>query len=367
MPQDVESHLGALCAEVIAAKAAGQSVFICGGKTRQFYGEPLPQDVPAWLDMSVLKGITSYAPTEMVLTAWAGTPLADVEAALAANNQMLAFEPPRFGAAGTLGGCVATGLSGPARMACGPLSDFVLGCRLLTANGEVLRFGGEVMKNVAGYDVSRLLAGSLGILGALAEVSLKVVPKPACEASCVVNIDEAEALALCLGWRRQLLPITATAWLPDAAAGGQLYVRLAGNEAAVRQGLGAIDGRELDSAEAGSFWLSIRDQTHAFFASQPLWRVALPPKCAPLLNGDTQLHEWSGTLRWLTDVDDAATLRAEVEALGGSALLYRRGNLATDIASMHPLKPVVQTLHHRLKQEFDPEGVFNPNRLVRGL
>lgn len=361
-----ESKLNALCAQVIAAKEAGQSVFICGGKTRQFYGEPLPSEAPSWLDMSVLNGIVSYEPTEMVLTAQAGTPLTEIEAVLAANNQMLAFEPPRFGAAGTLGGCVATGLSGPARMATGPLSDFVLGSRLLSANGEVLRFGGEVMKNVAGYDVSRLLAGSLGMLGALVEVSLKVVPRPPCEASCVLDVNAAQALALCLGWRRQLLPITATAWLTAADGVGKLYVRLAGNAAAVRQGLVSIKGKEMAPSDAAHCWQSIRDQSHPCFTSSPLWRVVLPPGSAPLKERSL-LHEWGGTLRWLTDVSDAASLRTEVEALGGMATLYRRGNTAPHIPTMHPLKPLVQTLHQRLKQEFDPSGVFNPGRLVRGL
>lgn len=237
----MEFALTELCEQVVTARAAQRPLLIRGGGTRLFYGGPLPPaETISWLDLSAYQGVVNYEPSELVLTARAGTRLAEIEALLASQGQMLAFEPPRFGAAGTLGGCVASGLSGPRRMAAGPLADFVLGTRLLNADGSVLRFGGEVMKNVAGYDVSRLLAGSLGILGALVEVSLKVVPRPRREATCVLALDEASALDLCLRWRSQPLPVSATAWVAsDSGDGGLLSVRLSGNESAVRQGLDA--------------------------------------------------------------------------------------------------------------------------------
>ena len=230
--------------QIATARDAGHSVQIRGGGTRMFYGEPVIGDAPlSVLDMSGWRGIVDYEPSELVLTARAGTPLDEIENLLACHGQMLAFEPPRFGAADTLGGCVATGLSGPRRMAVGGVADFVLGTRLLNAAGEVLRFGGTVMKNVAGYDVSRLLVGSLGVLGVLTEVSLKVMPVPRCEATRVFPLDEAAALQQCLAWRSLPLPISATAWMPEAhGTRGYLWVRLSGSESAVRQGLDRIGG-----------------------------------------------------------------------------------------------------------------------------
>ncbi len=388
----MEFVLAELSEQVVTARAAKRALLIRGGGTRLFYGGPLPaDDAFTWLDVSPYQGVVDYEPSELVLTARAGTPLAEVEALLDAHGQMLAFEPPRFGARGTLGGCVAAGLSGPRRMAAGRLADFVLGTRLLNGDGNVLRFGGEVMKNVAGYDVSRLLAGSLGVLGALVEISLKVVPRPRFEATRVLALDEGAALRQCLQWRVRPIPVSATAWLADdAGSGGRLTVRLSGNESAVRQGLAEIGGEPLEDAQAQAFWLSLRDQTHAFFEQRPLWRLALPPRTRALGLG-AMLHEWGGGLRWLGGVQDAAALRARVQALGGSACLYRRGRAhdaddtpaasdGTDTAdttdttaaidaadaavpTFHPLAPGVLQIHRRLKQEFDPAGLFNGQRL----
>jgi glycolate oxidase FAD binding subunit len=366
----IEATLETLRDQIVAARAGGRALLIRGGGTRLFYGEPLPDDAHhAWLHLSGYAGIVSYEPAELVLTARAGTRLAEVEHTLASHGQMLAFEPPRFGAADTIGGCIATGLSGPRRMSAGAAPDFVLGTRLLDAAGEVLHFGGEVMKNVAGFDVSRLLAGSLGILGALLEVSLKVVPLPRCEATRVLELDEAAALRQCQVWRARPWPVSATAWLPGPnPAAGRLWVRLSGNESAVTGARREIGGDPAAADAAAGFWASLRDQTHAAFGARPLWRVVLPPKAGRLAaTGTPLLHEWGGTLRWLAGPQDAASLRRQVAALGGAACLYRRGDDDATTPTFQPLSPAVARIHQRLKQQFDPAGVFNPGRLVRGI
>lgn len=360
----MEYVLSELSEQVATARAAKRTLRIRGGGTKAFYGNPWSGDETAgWLDLAPYSGVITYEPSELVLTARSGTPLAEIEALVAGQGQMLAFEPPRFGSGGTLGGCVAAGLSGPRRMAAGAAADFVLGTRLLGADGTVLHFGGEVMKNVAGYDLSRLLAGSLGILGAIVEVSLKVVPKPRTEVTTLLELDERRALEQCLRWRSQPLPISATAWIGDGVGRGCLSVRVSGNESAVRQALVRIGGQTLLEADADAFWTGLRDQTHAFFRQTPLWRVALPPK-APALDLGATLHEWGGALRWLAGPQDAAALRARAQALGGSVCLYRRGDVPADVPAFHPLPAGLLHIHQRLKQEFDPAGIFNPHRLI---
>lgn len=362
----MEFVLSEFCDRVATARAAQRPVHICGGGTRMFYGEPTAADGPdrVSLDISTYQGIVGYEPSELVITARAGTPLADIEAALSERGQMLAFEPPRFGAAGTLGGCVATGLSGPRRMAVGPVSDFVLGARLLDANGNVLRFGGEVMKNVAGYDVSRLLVGSLGVLGAIIEVSLKVLPRPRLEMTRVLQADEAQALALCARWRGQPLPVSATAWIAEAGGpDGHLYVRLSGNESAVTQAAATIGGEALEAPADAAFWETLRDQKHAFFQQRPLWRLSVPPTTPPLDLGDT-LAEWQGGLRWIAaPLEDGTQVRERVRSVGGSACLYRHDGQTGGQSVFHPLEAGVLQIHRRLKHEFDPAGLFNPHRL----
>lgn len=358
----MESVLSGLSEQAVAVRAAGRSLVIRGGGTRLFYGEPLPEDdACAWLDMSAYRGVVDYQPSELVLRARAGTPLAEIEALLDGEGQMLAFEPPRFGRGDTLGGCVATGLPGPRRIAAGPVSDYVLGTRLMNAEGKVMHFGGEVMKNVAGYDVSRLLVGSLGTLGPIIEVSLKVVPRPWRETTHVLALDEAAALQRCTRWRIQPIPVSATAWLPDAS-GGRLTVRLSGNESAVRAGAGKIGGEVLDAATADAFWLGLRDQVHDFFRQRPLWRVTLPPG-TPSLGFGCELHEWQGCLRWVTGTHDPVALRARVRGMGGWASLYRRDG-ALDVSPVfHPPAPALMRVQQRLKQQFDPAGLFNRHRL----
>lgn len=363
----MEFVLSDLCEKVATARATERPVCIRGGGTKSFYGEPGNRDSVhdiAILDLAAYQGITNYQPSELVITARAGTLLSDVERALDEQGQMLAFEPPRFGPTSTIGGCIASGLSGPRRMAAGSVRDFVLGAKLLDASGTLLRFGGEVMKNVAGYDVSRLLTGSMGIFGALVEVSIKVSPKPFQETTLVLEADEAQALSYFTQWRGLPLPISATAWCGHGSdAGGRLHVRLSGSEPALQNGVKRIGGQISAPADAAAFWNSLRDQTHPFFQTTPLWRVAVPAT-TPVLGAGPTLIEWNGGLRWLSGVDSGTTLRTDVAQRGGNATFYRYDTTTTPaLPVFQPLEPALRQINLRLKQELDPAGIFNPKRL----
>ncbi|MEI8401334.1 MAG: glycolate oxidase subunit GlcE [Alcaligenaceae bacterium] len=320
------------------------------------------------LKLSALRGIINYQPTELVVTAWAGTPLQEVIDTLAASKQILAFDPPAFGARATLGGCVAAGLAGPGRYAGGPVKDYVLGTHLLIASGSVLKFGGEVMKNVAGYDVSRLLVGSMGMFGALTQVSVKVAPMPQDVCTLEFALDEASALALCHSWRAQPLPISATAWQATEGASGCLRVRLAGAGAALNTARQKMGGQVLPEVQAAEYWAALREQTLSFFATPTLWRLAVAPG-TPALNLGPTLIEWGGGQRWLAAELDATTVRRVAEQAGGHATLFRlqSGHSLPEHGVFHPLAAGVLDVVKRLKQEFDPQGLFNPGRLVHGL
>ncbi|MDC8759764.1 glycolate oxidase subunit GlcE [Janthinobacterium fluminis] len=347
-------------ARILAAAAAGTPLRLRGGGSKDWYGQQ-PAGEP--LDTRAYSGIVAYEPTELVITARCGTPLAEVEAALAARRQMLAFEPPHFGPGATIGGVVACALAGPRRASAGAVRDFVLGAVLMDGKGDVLTFGGQVMKNVAGYDVSRLLAGSLGTLGLILQVSLKVLPLPVCEASLRFAASEIDALRMLNEWAGRPLPISASCWHD-----GALSVRLSGARAAVAAaqrelGGAALGGAALDGADA--FWASLREQTHGFFAGAgPLWRLSLPPAASALILKGEHLIEWGGAQRWLKADADPATaqgIRRSVAAAGGHASLFRGGD--KDVGVFHPLAPAVAAIHQRLKLAFDPAGVFNPGRM----
>jgi len=360
----MDFFLSELIDKVMTARASQRPLYIQGGGTKQFYGESMPA-LPngSLLDVSPFTGVVNYQPSELVVTARAGTPLDEIEALLAANRQMLAFEPPRFGPSSTIGGCVASGLSGPRRMMAGALRDFVLGATLLDASGTLLRFGGEVMKNVAGYDVSRLLAGSMGIFGPMLELSLKVAPMPLGEETRVLELDETEALRRFNVWRSLPLPISATAWQREAG-GGLLRVRLSGSAPALESARRAVGGERFDDTPAAEYWNALRDQTHPCFQQRPLWRLALPPTTPALGLGET-LIEWNGGLRWLAGGDAGAdTIRQAVSKHGGHAMLYRYEG-ASPVPVFHPVAPGVRAISQRLKQELDPTGMFNPGRLFR--
>ncbi|MCZ2413419.1 MAG: glycolate oxidase subunit GlcE, partial [Burkholderiales bacterium] len=313
---------------VRAAAAARTPLCIRGGGTKDFYGQPQAGEP---LEMRGWHGIVGYEPTELVITARCGTPLAEVEAALAERGQMLAFEPPAFGAAATIGGVIAAGLSGPRRASAGAARDFVLGATLLDAAGRELRFGGQVMKNVAGYDVSRLACGSLGILGPILEVSLKVLPLPAAEASLRLPIDEAGALRAVNEWGGQPLPLSASAWCE-----GVLSLRLSGAAAAVEAAVARFEREHgtarLDPAQARAYWAGVREQTDAFFdGAQPLWRLSLPATAPVVDLPGARMFEWGGALRWLRSDASAETVRAAVSRLGGTATLFRGGDRAAGV------------------------------------
>lgn len=326
-----------------------------GGGTKDWYGQSLQGEV---LDTRAHTGIVAYEPTELVIVARCGTPLSEIEAALDERNQMLAFEPPHFGPASTIGGVVAAGLSGPRRQAVGAVRDFVLGATLLDGKGDVLRFGGQVMKNVAGYDVSRLLTGSLGTLGLIVDVSLKVLPKPFMETTLRFELGQKEAIERLNNWGGQPLPISASAW-----HGGTLIVRLSGAVAAVKAAMQKMGGEEEPQAEA--FWKELRNHGNEFFAAPTapasLWRLSVPPVTPPLALEGEQLVEWGGAQRWLRTEVDAGTIRAVVEKAGGHATLFRGSDKSAGV--FHPLAPAVAAIHRNLKNAFDPSGIFNPGRM----
>ena len=339
---------------IVAANTARTAVRLRGSGTKDFYGENSLGEI---VDTRTYAGIVDYEPSELVLTARCGTPLSEIEDTLAQQGQFLAFEPPAYGGDPTIGGVVAAGLSGPRRASAGAVRDFVLGASLLDARGQLLNFGGQVMKNVAGFDVSRLLCGSLGILGLIAQVSLKVLPRPREEVTLRFDRGAGQGLALFNGWRAKPLPISATSWHAGVA-----HVRLSGSPSALRAARDALGGEALDAGQAQSWWRGLRDQTHAFFAEQTgsLWRLSLP-STTPLDACGADLIEWSGALRWLRSGKPAAEVRKITEQLGGTATLWRGPR---DTSMFHPLAPVNLELHRRLKHQFDPQGIFNRGRLV---
>jgi glycolate oxidase FAD binding subunit len=344
--------------QVTIAAADGISLNILGGNTKAFMGRT-PKGAP--LDVSGHSGILSYEPKELVITARCGTLLTEIEEVLAEQGQMLAFEPPLFGEDATLGGTIATGLSGPRRPYAGSARDFVLGTRILNGRGEILRFGGEVMKNVAGYDVSRLMTGAMGTLGVLLDVSLKVLPLPAREITLLQNRGHEDALHAMNDWARKPLPLSAT-----CCDGERLYIRLSGASTAVASARGLIGGEVLEDGDA--FWANrIRGQGHAFFQdSSPLWRVSVPPTTSLDKLPGKCLIEWGGALRWLKTGQDSPESVQEVSAAeGGHASLFRGGDRQGSV--QQPLPKPVMAIHRNVKHAFDPQGLFNPGRMYPEL
>jgi glycolate oxidase FAD binding subunit len=357
--------LARLVDQVLAARDHRSALDIRGGGTKDFYGEPATGEP---LKVAGLAGISSYEPSELVVTARAGTLLADLEAALAECGQCLPFEPPRFSPGGTVGGMVAAGLAGPARASIGSVRDHVLGVTLLNGRGEVLTFGGQVAKNVAGYDVSRLMAGSLGILGVICEVSLKVLPISRATRTLCFEWDESRALEQLNLWASQPLAVNASAWHE-----GRLYVRLAGAAAAVTAAGNKLGGAALAPEAAGLWWMSLRDHGQEFFALSPadlargerLWRLSVPATAAPLKLPGRQFIEWNGAERWWRTAADARELRAAAAKAGGHATLIRGADKSSGVFA--PLSDVLLRIHQGLKRAFDPARVFNPGRLYAGL
>jgi glycolate oxidase FAD binding subunit len=360
-----DAALAHLIDRVAHARTAQQPVEVRGGGSKRFYGEVPRGEV---LDVSGLAGISSYEPTELVVTARAGTPLQELETALAEHGQCLPFEPPRFAAGGTVGGMVAAGLAGPARASVGSVRDHVLGMTLLNGNAEVLSFGGQVAKNVAGYDVSRLIVGSLGILGIICEVSIKVLPLAAASATLCFECGQHLALQKLNAWRGKPLPINASAWHED-----RLYVRLSGARAAISEACSQLQGTLFAPDAAQSWWLGVRDQRHEFFVlgdeelrrGECLWRLSVPATTPPLELPGRQFIEWQGAQRWCRTNAGAAEVRPAAARAGGHATLMRGADKTP--GAFGPLDKVLMGIHRNLKQAFDPQRIFNPGRLYSEL
>lgn len=346
-----------LAERIGAAAAAGTPLALVGGGSKPFLGHP---GVGETLSLAGYAGVVHYEPTELVLTARAGTPLREIEQLLAAHGQMLAFEPPHYGAGATLGGTIACGLSGPRRAYAGAARDFVLGVRCINGRGEILRFGGEVMKNVAGYDLARLMCGAFGTLGALLEISLKVLPCPERELTLGYGRSPDAAIADVNHWAGTPLPISAT-----ACEGGRLYVRLSGTARGVEAARSQLGGEP--EPDAAAFWDGLREHRRAFFTGDdpPLWRLSVAPASAPIGLPGTWLYEWGGALRWLRSSASAEAVQQAAHALGGHATLWRGGN--AQAARFAPLPPGLMQLHSRLKQAFDPARILNPGKLYPEL
>ena len=368
------------------AVASGTALRIRGGGSKDFYGEALEGEM---LSTAALNGVVSYEPSELVVTALAGTSLAELEALLLAQGQCLPFEPPHFsphstpsrlrdgtlysgtavGSAATVGGMVAAGLSGPARASVGAVRDFVLGVKLINGKGEYLTFGGQVMKNVAGYDVSRLMVGAMGTLGLLTEVSLKVLPIAPLEATLKFEMAQAQALTQLNAWGGQPLPLNASCWLVDNGV-GTLYLRLRGAVAAVESACSKLGGERISQAQAAVDWQRCRDQQLPWFNertdTQDLWRLSVPQATPVLDLPDSPLIEWHGGQRWVrADESQGEKLRALAQKAGGHATLFIASNVSKQVstARFDTLKPPLDRIHRELKREFDPSGVFNPHRM----
>ena len=365
----MDDVLQRLAEQVQTARAEKLQIDIRGGGTKAFYG-----GTPQGLVLSTLglAGISSYEPSELVITARGGTPLAELEAALAEQGQCLPFEPPRFGdpahtgaQGGTVGGMVAAGLAGPARVSAGGVRDYVLGVKLLNGRAELLAFGGTVMKNVAGYDVSRALAGSMGVLGVICEVSLKVLPLPPATLTLRLEAEQAAAIRRLNEWGGQPLPLNARAWWD-----GMLVLRLSGATAAVQSAFEKIGGEVVEAGMAATFWQGLRDHRDEFFvgaakavdSGAALWRLSVPATAPPLKLSGEQLLEWGGAQRWICTSAPAHVLRDAAQGAGGHAVLFRGHDKA--VGAFAPLAPAAARMQRELQRAFDPDGVFNPGRLL---
>ncbi|MDI1260069.1 glycolate oxidase subunit GlcE [Aquabacterium sp.] len=369
--------LTTLVDQVNDAAQRGAVLRVRGHGSKDFLGDASRGEV---LDTRAWQGIEQYEPSELVIKARAGTSLAEIEAVLMERGQYLAFEPPRWafqpdaqGVGPTIGGVVASGFSGPGRVSRGAVRDHVLGAGVLNGRGEVLRFGGSVMKNVAGFDLSRLMAGSMGTLGVILDVTLKVMPQPVATATIRIDMAETEALVQVNQWAAQPLPLDASAWWDDL-----LVLRLRGARAAVESAVQRLclerQGELIAQPSADPFWQGLRDHSDEFFqrareaVSQSgqngvtLWRVSVPPTAAPLGLPGEQLTEWFGAQRWVCTSAPATVVFEAAARAGGHAqpfVFHQVQPLVHEAA----LSPVLRQLHQRVQLSFDPHGVFNTGRL----
>ncbi|HMA11463.1 MAG TPA: glycolate oxidase subunit GlcE, partial [Steroidobacteraceae bacterium] len=347
--QDISA---ALQQQVLDAINTGTPLHIRGSGSKSFLGNAAQGMA---LSVATHRGIIDYDPRELVLTARAGTTLNEIEATLAAANQMLTFEPPHFGAQATLGGTIACNLSGPRRPYAGAARDALLGCKLINGRGEPLQFGGQVMKNVAGYDVSRLMAGAYGTLGVLLEASIKVLPRPAASLTVIHECTVDAAIQRMSQLLSEPMPVDAACY-----HAGHQYLRLSGSEEGVRHAHRHLGG---DVIEKGApFWHTLREQQLPFFSGDhPLYRVLVKPSTPPLPISGSWLLDWGGAQRWLVSDAPLGYIRERVAAVGGHVSCYR--NPPARAESFEPLATPLFNLHQRLKHSFDPRDIFNRGRL----
>ncbi|MCT9811339.1 glycolate oxidase subunit GlcE [Acidovorax sp. Be4] len=371
----MDSALRQITERVRAALADQTPLRLRGGGSKDFHAPALAGEL---LDTRPLLGVVSYEPSELVVTARAGTSLAELQALLAEHGQCLPFDPPHFSTGvadgATVGGAVAAGLSGPARASVGAVRDYVLGVEILNGRAELLRFGGQVMKNVAGYDVSRLMAGSWGTLGLITEMSLKVLPVAPGEATLRFDCTQAQALQWLNTWGGQPLPLNASCWLEDAGR-GSLFLRLRGAKAAVESACLRLGGERQDNARAGADWDACRDQQLPWFTDRlarpelALWRLSVPAQAPALVlpeGARGPLVEWHGALRWVQAPRSlGGALQALAAGVGGTARMFcaERDAPAAAAAVDVAVQPALAALQARLQQAFDPAGIFNPGRL----
>ena len=354
----------ALQQQVKHAISSKEALFIHGGKSKLFYGNTV--DATA-LDISDHTGVVDYDPTELCITVRAGTRLTEIENLLTENNQVLPFEPPHYvdlnqpSDSATIGGAIASGISGPRRAFTGSVRDAILGVKIINGEGEIVTFGGQVMKNVAGYDLSRLMVRSQGTLGVILNVSLRVLPKPSHELTLTLELPQEKALQYCQELRQQQLPITATAWLNN-----QLNLRLSASEATLEACKQKLAANEID--EGMEFWKSIRDHYHNFFddRNKPLWRFSVPPATDIISHfEDDQLIEWGGAQRWIHANTPENIIHSIAKSNKGYATLFQSNQ--TNVTRFTVLDPALLQLHRALKKKMDPHAVFNPNRIYQGL
>jgi glycolate oxidase FAD binding subunit len=352
---DVTEHLQQQVKEAISSR---EPLYIHGGNSKLFYGNEVDAKP---LNISLHTGVISYEPTELCITVRAGTRLSEINALLSKNQQILPFEPPMYTENTTIGGAIATGISGPRRAYTGSVRDAILGVQIINGYGEVFNFGGQVMKNVAGYDLSRLMVRSQGTLGVILSVSLRLLPKPKQDISLSFETSATDAIKYFQELRIQQLPITATAWHDN-----QAYIRLSASEKIINSCQAKLDLEQLEESE--SLWQDIRDHKHAFFKNldKPLWRLSLPPAVGNLSNiDDQQLIEWGGAQRWLSSNAPANIIQGLLSKQSGHATLFRSNVPNTQIFTA--LEPVLFSLHKRLKNKMDPHKIFNPNRIYQDL
>lgn len=344
-------HRNEIASTIQDAYQQHKSLYIAAGNSKQFYGRDIQAES---LSLAGHTGIIEYEPSELYITARSGTTLQEIQETISQQNQILPCEPPQFASTATIGGVIACGLSGPRRINAGSVRDCILGTEIINGKGEYLHFGGRVMKNVAGYDVSRLMCGALGTLGALMTITLRLLPKPADEETLVLTLDEKNAIDLMNQWANTPIPISATFY-----DGKELYIRLSSSSSAIEACKSKIGGEVLNDSE--KFWHSIKEHSHEFFNNNKLlWRISVPPNTKAInISGDSAI-EWNGALRWYITDDNETAIRTEAERVGGTANLFN-GKITEQV--FHPLSETSMKLHKKLKQVFDPAGILNPGKM----